>query len=65
MALGDMDELRSLLPYQYVLRTAPGIVLPTIHGEVMVGRDGCSQVTTDKSGSMSLSREMIERDVQF
>lgn len=65
LAIGDMDELRSLLPYQYVLRMAPGIELPAIKGEVMVGRDGWSQVTTDKAGSMRLSRELIEQDVQF
>ncbi|MBI0582727.1 MAG: ABC transporter ATP-binding protein [Methanomassiliicoccus sp.] len=65
LASGTMDELRSMMRYDHVLRAPAGTDLPPVPGETMVGQDGHMQVMTDREGSMLLSRHLIERDVEF
>ncbi|MDW5561956.1 MAG: ABC transporter ATP-binding protein [Methanomassiliicoccus sp.] len=65
LALGTMDELRTGIGHQYVLRFPTGIELPPFEGRVMVGRDGFSQVMTTEEGSHTLSKALISRGVRF
>lgn len=65
LAMGTMDELRSEVGHQYVLRFPASTELPPFEGEVMVGKDGLAQVMTTEEGSQALTRALIARGVRF
>jgi ABC-2 type transport system ATP-binding protein len=65
LALGTMDELRAGIGHQYVLRFPTGIDLPPVEGDVIVGRDGFTQVMTTEDGSHQLSKALISRGARF
>jgi ABC-2 type transport system ATP-binding protein len=65
LALGTMDELRTNVGHQYVVRFPAGTELPPFEGEVRVGRDGLAQVMTTEEGSQALSRSLISKGIRF
>lgn len=65
LALGAMDELRTGMGQQYVLRFPAGTELPPLGDDVIVGRDGMAQVMTTEEGSQALSKTLIGRGVRF
>jgi ABC-2 type transport system ATP-binding protein len=65
LSLGTMDQLRSELGRQYVLRFPAGTDLPPFEGETVVGQDGMAQVMTTEECSHRLSRALIERGAWF
>ncbi|NLK25525.1 MAG: ABC transporter ATP-binding protein [Euryarchaeota archaeon] len=65
LALGNMDELRMQLGYQYSVRIHGDIDLPPLNGRVLAGRDGQVQVITTQDEAMYLSDRLIDRNVKF
>ncbi len=65
LALGNMDELRASLKYQYSVRVSSGNDLPEIEGRVLKGRDGRVQMITTREEAVRLSERFIGKDVRF
>lgn len=65
LALGSMDELRMNIRHQYSVKVQKGVDLPEVEGEVLVRRDGQTQIMTTQDEALRLSRTLIERKVQF
>lgn len=68
--VGTLDQLRSLVKYQYSIRYS--IRLPSIperptvkEGTVTTGRDGEIQVLTSEEEAYRISRELLERGARF
>ncbi len=65
LAMGNMDELRASMKYQYSVRVSFGTDLPEIEGRVLKGHDGRVQLLTTREEAMRLSDQFIGRDIQF
>lgn len=65
LALGNMDELRASMRYQYSVRVSSGIELPEVDGRVLKGRDGRVQILTTREEAVRLSDQFIGRDIRF
>lgn len=65
LALGSMEDLRASMGRRYVLKFPSGTALPPFEGEMMVGRDGMTQVMTTDEGSHELSKVLIDSGTWF
>ena len=65
LALGSMDELRKKIRHQYSVKVQKGVELPEVEGQVLVRRDGQTQIMTTQDEALRLSRTLIEKRVQF
>ena len=65
LALGNMDELRTSMEYQYSVRVSSDTDLPEIEGRMLKGHDGQVQMLTSREEAMRLSDQFISRDIQF
>jgi len=64
--VGTLDQLRSLVKYQYSIRLPSSPERPpVIEGTVTTGRDGEIQVLTSEEEAYRISRELLERGVRF
>jgi len=65
LALGNMDELRNQLGYQYSVRVSGDTDLPPVVGKVLKGRDGQTQIITTWDEAMHLSDRFIAHNARF
>jgi hypothetical protein len=64
--LGTLDQLRSLVKYQYSIRMPSTPERPPVtEGSVTTGRDGEIQVLTSEQEAYRISRELLERGARF
>ena len=65
-AVGSLDQLRSLVKYQYSIRMPSTPERPPVkEGSVTTGRDGEIQVLTSEQEAYRISRELLESGVRF
>lgn len=65
IALGRMEELRTLLRHQYSLTVPVRIDLPVVDGEIVELGNGQVQILTTREEALSLSKGLIEANAQF
>ena len=66
IALGSLDELRSVVKHQFSLMVAAGSELPEIsRGSVTRGRSGEIQILTDEEEAYGVSRQLLEKGVKL
>ncbi|NLI73992.1 MAG: ABC transporter ATP-binding protein [Euryarchaeota archaeon] len=65
LALGNMDDLRAGMRYQYSVKVSSDIDTSMIEGIVLKSHDEQSQILTTREEAMSLSNMLISQGVQF
>jgi ABC-2 type transport system ATP-binding protein len=66
VGLGSMDQLRSLVKYQYSVRLPAGSVAPKVDdGAVTQGRDGQVQILTSEEEAYRLSGELLREGARI
>jgi ABC-2 type transport system ATP-binding protein len=64
LAVGNIDELRSRMKYQYCIRISDDFKIKLKEGEV-VESNGVKQVLTTKSEAYKISKHFIEKGAKF
>jgi ABC-2 type transport system ATP-binding protein len=66
LSIGDMDELRAKMKYQYTLKIPDGKAdLGPFQGEKIVGRSGEVQLLTSEEEAVRISRELVDSRTRF
>jgi len=66
LSLGNMQELRNQLKYQYTLRISdPNAKIPSFEGQKFIRRDGELQVNTTEDEAIRISRDLVDQKTRF
>jgi len=66
VGIGNLDQLRSTLKYQYSLMVTSETTLPAVRdGLVTKARTGQTQILTDESEAYDISRSLLEKGAKF
>jgi len=66
VGIGNLDQLRSTLKYQYSLMITSETTLPAVRdGLVTKARTGQTQILTDESEAYDISRSLLEKGAKF
>jgi ABC-2 type transport system ATP-binding protein len=66
VSIGSLSELRKSSKYQYSLKLAPKVQVPSLRdGEVTVGGSGYAQIMTNEAEAFRLARLLSEQGVKF
>jgi len=66
VSIGNLSELRKSSRYQYSIKLAPKVQVPTLNdGEVTIGNSGYTQIMTNEAEAFRLARLFSEQAVKF
>jgi ABC-2 type transport system ATP-binding protein len=66
VSIGNLSELRKSSRYQYSIKLAPKVQVPTLNdGEVTIGTSGYTQIMTNEAEAFRLARLFSEQAVKF